>query len=123
MFWTRRGPMHDQVEHSLELDCACCVEQNVGEAAGAVGEECLVDFVDVSDEEDGGDGHAVADPLTGRSGELEISHLPDRQEDAAEDDQGKEAVAGEVADFADHVMDVGPARVDGRAEYRVAGGV
>ena len=85
--------------------------RDIGEEAGAVGEEGLVDFVGRSDEKCGHDGEGVAGENVAQAGT--ITH---GEPEAAVADEREDAVPGEVADFADGVVGEGPSHVDGVAD-------
>lgn len=107
-------------EGQLEGECSGGVEEDVEDAAGAVGKEGLVQFIGAGDEGGGGDGEGVAG-----EGEMqavsEFSELVTEGEgEGAKADEGECSVAEEVSGFAEEVVELAPVMVDGGAEKGLA---
>lgn len=116
-----RGVEAEQEEEGeLEGKCAGGVEEDVGEGAGAVGEECLVKFIGACDECGGGDGEGVAGERELEAA-LEFCELvAEGEPEGAEADKGECSVAEKVPGFAEEVVEVAPILVEGGAEKGLA---
>ena len=95
----------------MQGQCACGIEQDVGEAAGAIGQEGLMNFVGTGYEEGGDDGECVADAFA-----VEAEYVAQRETKSAIEGERQDAVSGEVAGFAEQVMKQIPMRIDACAE-------
>jgi hypothetical protein len=93
----------DRPEDGIEEECAAGVDEDVGAGADTAGDELLVPLVEASDEEGAGDGERG-----GAEGQLAADHLQVVTDGAMPRFHEKEAegaIAGEVTDLAEDVVD------------------
>ena len=101
------------------------VEDDVGEESGSIGQEALMEFVGARDHESGGDRENLADELPPEGWTQSRTQdaggaVAESEPESAETSERKQAIADEVAGFANEVMGVAPALIDGRAEDGLA---
>jgi len=77
------------------------IEQNIAEAANAIGQECLMEFVGACDQEGGGDCKAVGgETVTETASRLALHHA-----EGPEADEREDSISDEVAGLADDGVD------------------
>jgi len=92
---------HSEEQQKTKRDGARSIEQDIAEGTVTIGQEGLVKFVGAGDEECGSDGKAVSgETVAEAAGGFALDHA-----EGAEADEREEAIAHEVAGFADHEVD------------------
>ena len=94
-------------------DCSCGVEEHVGEKAGAIGQKALMELVGAGYKECCGNCQGVAGALAYEAAIEAACRFAKGEPESAKAYERKQAVAGEVAGFANDVVDVGPVVVCG----------
>lgn len=117
------GPQSDcaenQEERQLQAGCAGCVEDNVGEGSGAVGQEALVNLIAAGYEGGCEDGQAVAAEDASHAG----AGVAEGEPESAEADEREDSVAAEMANLANDVVYVAPVGVTGFTSDGLVGAV
>ncbi len=113
----RSAPEHeaheDEKEQGLVGEATGGVEDDVCKGAGAVGQKGLVDFVGAGDEQRCAESHCVGEEASSERITCADGGVLQRHPETAEADDREQAVAVEVAYFAQDVVGEGPARPRG----------